>query len=353
MLQPFPPPLARTLVGGLRDLVAVEGGATSEQERLLRSLALHLLGLTPSELTAITPLPPQALAALLPDDDSRRRFLQLGLMLELCRHPRSAAQLQRLEAFSNAFGIHGVELRLVQDLFHRTAAEATASFVRCYAVFLPELSSSHGALVVDLSKKPGADQGTDPGSDPGDAFFAQVQGLRDCPHGSLGWAFVQFYARNGLPLPARNTPNPAYYVSHDMNHVITGYEPTGPGEIALGAFKLALRNDDANWMASLANFLIHEVGLFVHGNDSQFVPYGGDGEPYNGLNGKRGALDLPGAPELLAEAWRRGAACSGDFSRLDHLALASEPLLEIRRRFHVLPLERPMLEQPEFWPSDG
>jgi hypothetical protein len=127
----------------------------------------------------------------------------------------------------------------------------------------------------------------------------------------------------------------------------------GPGEIALGAFKLALRDDEANWMASLANFLIHEVGLFVHGDNNQFVPYGGDGEPYNGLNGQRGALDLPGAPELLAEAWRRGAACSGDFSRLDHLALANEPLLEIRRRFHVLPLERPMLEEPEFWPSKG
>jgi hypothetical protein len=290
MLQPFPPPLARTLVGGLRDLVAVEGGATSEQARLLSSLAVHLLGLTPDELTAAAPLPPEELAARLPDDDSRRRFLQLALMLELCRHPRSAAQLQRLEAFSDAIGIHGVELRLVQGLFHRTAAEATASFVRCYAAFMPELSARHGALMADPSKQPGKDQG----GAPGDAFFAQVQGLRDCPHGSLGWAFVQFYARNGLPLPARDTPNPAYYVSHDMNHVITGYEPTGPGEIALGAFKLALRNDDANWMASLANFLIHEVGLFVHGNDSQFVPYGGDGEPYNGLNGKRGALRSAG-----------------------------------------------------------
>ncbi|MCT0229730.1 hypothetical protein KQ306_02480 [Synechococcus sp. CS-1324] len=336
MLQPFPPPLARTLVGGLRDLIAVEGGATPEQARLLRSLAVHLLGLIPDELTAIAPLPPPALALQLTGEESRRRFLQLAIMLELCRHPRSEAQLQRLEAFSNALGLQGVELRLVQDLFHRTAADATADFVRCYAAFLPELSSRHGAAA---------------GTDLGDAFFAQVQGLRDCPHGSLGWAFAQFYARNGLPLPSRDTPNPAYYVTHDMNHVITGYEPTGPGEIALGAFKLALRNDDANWMASLANFLIHEVGLFVHGDNNQFEPYGGDGEPYNGLNGKRGALDLPGAPELLAEAWRRGAACSGDFSRLDHLAFATEPLLEIRRRFHVLPLERPMLDQPEFWPS--
>ena len=30
-----------------------------------------------------------------------------------------------------------------------------------------------------------------------------------------------------------------------MNHVIAGYEPTGPGEIALGAFKLAMLDDEA------------------------------------------------------------------------------------------------------------
>jgi len=340
MVDPLPPGLACTLVGGLSHLVAVEAGPTNEQERLLRILAVHLLGLAPNDLKGLRPVPPEELAQRLGESAVRRRFLQLAIMLELCRHPRSGVQLQRLEAFSDALGFHGTELRLVQDLLHRSAAAATADFVRSYATFIPELSSPQAGLA-----------GQDPCSE--DRFFAQVQGLRDCPHGSLGWAFAQFYARNGLPLPSRDTPNPAYYVSHDMNHVITGYEPTGPGEIALGAFKLALRDDEANWMASLANFLIHEVGLFVHGDNNQFVPYGGDGEPYNGLNGQRGALDLPGAPELLAEAWRRGAACSGDFSRLDHLALANEPLLEIRRRFHVLPLERPMLEEPEFWPSKG
>ena len=339
MVDPFPPQLAGSLVGGLSHLIAADDGATDEQTRLLHVLAVHLLGLAPGELAAIAPLPPQALAERLGDEGARRRFLQLALMLELSRHPRSVGQLQRLEAFSDALGIHGVELGLVQDLFHRSAAEATADFVRSYAAFMPELSARHGAPVENHG------QGLDKG------FFAQVKGLRQCPRGSLGWAFVAFYDRNGLPLPGRDTPNPAYYVTHDMNHVITGYEPTGPGEIALGAFKLALRNDEANWMASLANFLIHEVGLFVHGDASQFVPYGGDGEPYNGLNGKRGALDLPGAPELLAEAWRRGAACTGDFSRLDHLALAAVPLVEIRQRFHVLPLERPMLEEPEFWPT--
>ncbi len=184
-----------------------------------------------------------------------------------------------------------------------------------------------------------------------DVFFEAVARLGENPRGSLGWAFAEFYRRNELKIPGRDTPNPGYYVCHDMNHVITGYEPTGAGEIALGAFKLALNNSDANWMASLTNFLIHEVGLFVHGTDLQFVPYGRGGEPYHGLEGKRGALDLPGAPELFAEALRRGSECSGDFSELDHLAIADVPLIEVRRQYNVPPLSRSMYDDADFWPA--
>jgi hypothetical protein len=160
------------------------------------------------------------------------------------------------------------------------------------------------------------------------------------PHGSLGLALIHFYQRNGIPMPGRHTPNPAYYFFHDMNHVIAGYEPTCPGEIALGGFKLALTNNDANWMASLTSVFIDEVGLFKDGTDQQFVPNGGGGKPYHGLEGKRGALDLPGSAELFAEALVRGASCREDSTRL-------ELLVEIRRRFHVLPLQHPMLNAPE------
>jgi hypothetical protein len=163
-----------------------------------------------------------------------------------------------------------------------------------------------------------------------------VAALRELPEGSLGWAYLRFYARHGFPLPGRHTPEPAYYVSHDMNHVIAGYEPTGPGEIALGAFKLAMSDTDANWMAFVANLMIHEAGLIKHGTSeaAQFVPYGG--EIYPDARGE-GALHLPGAAEELAEALARGAAVEGDFSQIDHLAIADRPLVEIRAAYHVVP----------------
>ena len=328
------------VVRGLRHLINVEGGPTAEQLKLLQTLARHLLGLSPVAIGEDSPLSPLELAARIREPSERRRFLQLAIMLNLCRHPRSEAQLQRLEAFAEALEFRGVELQMVEDLFHRSAAEATADFLRFYSGSMAELSERHGGMLTasgELSYD--------------DDFFDAVAALGSKPRGSLGWCFAEFYARNGMALPSRATPNPGYYVCHDMNHVISGYEPTGPGEIALGAFKLALHDSEANWLASLTNFLIHEVGLFIHGTDQQFVPYGGDGEPYHGIDGKRGALDLPGAAELLAEALRRGALCTGDFSTLDHLAIADVPLVELRRQFNVVPLSLPMFDDAEFWPA--
>ena len=330
----------RAFVRGLRHLIDIEGGPTAEQQKVLQTLAQHLLGLSPTAWSQDSPLPPSQLAAAIPDPNDRRRFLQLACMLNLCRHPRSEAQLQRLEAFAQALDVQGVELQVIEELFHRSATEATADFLRIYAGSMAELSEHHGGTLTasgELSYD--------------DAFFEAVAGLGRQPRGSLGWCFAEFYARNRMALPSRATPNPGYYVCHDMNHVIAGYEPTGPGEIALGAFKLALHDSEANWLASLTNVLIHEVGLFMHGTDLQFVPYGGGGEPYHGIDGKRGALDLPGAAELLAEALRRGSQCTGDFSMLDHLAIAHVPLVEIRRQFNVLPLAVPMFDDAEFWPA--
>ncbi|WP_255090755.1 ubiquinone biosynthesis protein COQ4 [Vulcanococcus limneticus] len=330
---------AQALSRGLSGLMEVDGGATAEQRRVFTALATHLLGQESTALAVLSPLGPDRLAEELVDPCWRRLFLQVAIILDLCRHPKSEAQLKNLEAYAEALQVDPPQLKIVRDFAHLSAVEATNRFVRLYENYMPELSENY-------RHQPGEGR-----QNYDDSFFEAVERLAEMPEGSLGWAFIQLYERNGMTVPSRSTPNPGYYVCHDMNHVITGYEPTGPGEIALGAFKLALNNSDANWMASLTNFLIHEVGLFKHGTNLQFIPYGGGGEPYHGVDGRCGALDLPGSPELLAEALVRGSACSGDFSQLDHLAIAAQPLREIRRQFHVLPLRRPMIDQPDLWPS--
>ena len=63
---------------------------------------------------------------------------------------------------------------------------------------------------------------------------ARLRSFHDLPEGTLGRAYVEFCDRNNLTLPGDNPLQPAVFVAHDMTHVITGYEPTGAGELAWG-----------------------------------------------------------------------------------------------------------------------
>jgi hypothetical protein len=330
---------SQVIAKGLCNLVDVDGGPTPEQRGLLGVLFVHLFGLCPSALDFESSLSAPDLAAELSESSDRRRFLQLATMLELCRHPRSENQLRRLEAFAKALQIQGPELRLLQDLCHQSAEEATADFKRTYSNYFPELSEGYHRIESG-SQEIAYD----------DEFFEKLAQFSALPQGSLGKCFAEFYARNRLTMPTRQTVNPGYYVWHDMSHVITGYETTSIGEVSLGAFKLAMNDSDANWMASLTNLMIHEVGLFRPGGSSQYVVYGGDGDPY-GSEPSAGVMSQPGAQEYFAEALQRGTACTADFTALDHLAIADVPLIDIRRHYNVPPLRQSMFDDAHLWPS--
>ncbi|MFN8027337.1 MAG: hypothetical protein U0W40_13565 [Acidimicrobiia bacterium] len=269
------------------------------------------------------PCAPDAVAAALADDATRRRFVQVALVLEVCRHPASAAQVQQLDGSRR----RARDRRPAARRDPRVGERGRAARIRRLRAPLPDVPA----------RPPTPTSPIPPRDDPSwGEVLPQVAALADLPEGTLGWSYLQFYARHGFPLPGRHTPEPAYYVSHDMNHVIAGYEPTGPGEIALGAFKLAMGDTDANWMAFMANLMIHEAGMIKHGHDehAQFVPNGA--AIYADADGE-GALHLPGAADELAEALVRGGQVRGDFSQIDHLAIAHRPLVEIREEYHVVP----------------
>jgi hypothetical protein len=52
----------------------------------------------------------------------------------------------------------------------------------------------------------------------------------------------------------------------------------------------------------------------------------------------REMMVLPGATDMLAEAFERGTRCTGDFTVVDHLSLADQPLADVRAHFGVPPL---------------
>jgi hypothetical protein len=234
------------------------------------------------------------------------------VLIEMCRHPMSAAQADRVETYCLALGETGPGLVIARDLVDRSRAEAALDFMRFFGdvsvpLLEPQLAGRYGAAL----------EAPDP------ELAARLRALADLPEGTLGRAYVDFYERNGFDLPGIALSSPATFVSHDMCHVIGGYEPVGVGEIALGMMQIGVADTDTHWMQMLGNLGVHEAGYLDGGGK---------------LVAKEGTLGRPGAAETVAHAFWRGAQCSGDFTTVDHLARAHEPLESVRASFGIPPL---------------
>jgi hypothetical protein len=296
-------PVARMLRGAIE----VDDGPTDEQLAVLRALVTHLWQRPDVVADELDGFEPDAAAAAITDPGVRRRCNELMVVLELARHPQTPTQVARVEEYAHAIDMGGPELEICRVWIEEGAAQAMADFERFYAdslVFLSEPSLREKYLRID---------------EPDLELAAQLEALQDLPEGTLGHAFVEFHTRNGLTMPGADTHTPAHYVSHDMNHVIAGYEPTGPGEIGLGAFTLAMCDNDASWIQFVCNLVIHEAGLVQHG---EIMP-------------KAATLSRPGAAELVGDAFHRGAQCTSDFSQAEHLTMVDWPLAEVRAHFGV------------------
>lgn len=308
-------PVLRGLLGG----IDVSDGPTEEQVSVLRSLATHLFQRPDLDPESLTPLGPEQTAqALAEDEAARRHFHWLHVALEACRHPQDAAQVRAVEAYAAALRVEGADLDLFRTLVDDGTVRAAADYKRFGMGMLPrrgEVALAHGL--------PSA-------TDPDPALVAQLEAFADLPDDSLGHAYLDFYEHFGLTLPGVEASIlNSFFVAHDMTHVIAGISTTAPGEVSLGAFQMAMDDNEVNVSAMLSSFIIHEAGF---------------GTPTTIAEAQEAVLTRPGAIDLLGQEIARGAACTGDFALVDHLALAPLPLDEVRHRFGV---------QPPVDPADG
>lgn len=309
---------ADVFVAGLLGGIDVDGGPTDEQLAVLHALVAHLWKRPDIELGSVTPLRPEDLAVQLAGDGQRLWFCEMLMTLELCRHPQSAAQVDRVEEFAAALGVTDIALETTRTALERGSAVVAGDLERLYGEILPDISER------SLRDRYLRLEAPDP------ALADRLRALADLPAGSLGHAYLAFYERNGLTLPGDDVHLPAHYVNHDMNHVITGYEPTAPGEIARSGFLMAANASRHNWLEFLLTMSIHESGVLNHGD----------------IRSKFATLSRPGVADLLAEGLDRGRQCNVDLSQVDHLAIAGEGLASVRERFNVVPLAHPMVADP-------
>jgi len=290
--------IARALLGS----ATVGAGPTEEQRRIIDCLIHGYFGLDTS-VDELEPLDPAGLAAAVPADD-RTRVIDLLIAVELCRHPADPAQAERTEAYALALGAEGGWLEAAHDVLGGAIDRVAADYVRLAdaPAYEPALADVHGTEREHDAAR--------------DAFDR----MRACSPGTLGAEVVAFYERWGFDTPGAN-PNASHsMLLHDITHVVAGYDTDPKDEIALQAMLLASADFEHHFSGFMAALLLSEAGAL----------------PFPGIDPVVGALDRVGAPEELADALRRGRACTRDFGNDDHLALIDEPLEAVRARYGIV-----------------
>ena len=296
------------MVAALLGAIDVDGGPTPEQRALLGAVTEHLWERPELDLTTLRAISPVEVTEALPTPTERRTFHEMLMALEACRHPLTAAQLDRAEQYDRALEVSGAEIAMFRDLVRDGAARASADFARFLDATMPlRFEPAFRDLPVSSDA-------------PEPELIAAFAGFAELPHGTLGREFHAFHVRNRLPEPGvEGSALNHFYVAHDFCHVISGIGTTALAEVALSAFLMAVNDNDVNVAALLSSLIVHEVG------------FGSAGK----VAGETSTLAAPGAPELLASELARGSHCTADFAVVDHLAIAHVPLAEVRAQFGV------------------
>ena len=294
------PSLVEPVARGLLGSVSANDGPTLEQRRLLQAFVSYLWTRPDLAVDRLEPLGPEELVSWLVDPHDRQTFHQLQMTLEFCRHPQTAEQLHLGEAYAGALGVTSAARRVAKDLMDQGIEQAAADVARTFKRFLPLRSEP------TLAGEPASV--TEPELD----LARRIQGFSTLPEGSFGRGLMDYYERFCIPIPGLEPCALNHlYVAHDSTHVIAGIAATDAGEIALSAFQLAMGDNPINQSALLASLITHEAG-FMSANPT--------------IEPTRASLDTPLAAQVLAQEMARGSRCSGDFSLVDHVALAPVPL---------------------------
>lgn len=293
----------------LRTAIDTGDGGTDEQRRLLAMVAGRFWGLSDQALDDLPQISPIEVAELFDDEVAARRLRQMLVLFEVLRVPQTPEQVALVDGFALALGGDDEGLRLIRGTMRDDTERAMEHLRAAWGRGREQISEqSVRARYDEMDAKI---------DDP--ALATELRALRDLPRGTLGREYIEFYLVNDFDIPGEGVANPAFFVQHDMSHLIAGLGPTAAGEMALSAFQVGMWADDAHWMQFVAGLAAYELGVFGA----------------EGFDPKSRVLAREGALELMLESFDRGTRCSSNYNELALLSLADRPIAELRARFGV------------------
>ena len=164
--------------------------------------------------------------------------------------------------------------------------------------------------------------------------------LEHCAKGSLGRNIWEYYQSRGFVFTGqKGSVNPSI-AQHDWIHLLCDYNTTIEGELEVFSFIGSAIPDIKGF-----SFLVAIVSLFETG---RLESWGG-----GVLNADKGHLDLPGMPERVADAIRRGRECNRDVMYgIDYFQYKNHPIDEVQKTLNIVPKD-PEIKSPGVWHPNG
>ncbi len=319
--QPVPLEQRSILAGAMVCGTQASNGLTELQERLVRALAHSVLGVEPEDMPH-RPISPVELAEAASglDERVRHRVAQFMVLLELVLDPLPAEVVESVQAYTRALGV-------TDDLLEMGRQYAEGA----YGLALKDLQRK--GYFGDFQDHPEVARRmhvhkhlTEPFEvvDHDAELEAEWKALENCAPGTLGRKIWEFYAGRGFVFPGSVGSVSPTLAQHDWVHVLADYGTVIESELEVFAFIAAAIPDPKGF-----SFLAAIIGVFETGRIRSAA--GGV------LQADPGHLELPGMPERLADALRRGRICNRDVMYgLDYFDYVNLPLDEARRQLGIV-----------------
>ncbi|MGB5809370.1 MAG: hypothetical protein WBG86_02495 [Polyangiales bacterium] len=299
-------------------LRAMKTVATLDRSRELDPISSQMLSATRDHifhqgsiaLDTLSEVTPEELGAALVGPEVRDRAVQFLVLMSYLPVDIDAGEVGQVDRFASALGVSPqmlVDLRKVRD--HHLNLLALDYVRRGLKAFMPHDSGwqRFRRIASAMHQYLG---------DP--KVAARYQAFEWLPEGTLGHSFFIFYRDRGFPLPGEKGGLSELFVSHDMTHVLTGFNTDMDGEVNIAAFQAGMSRSDYGWEMLMEMILDYHLGL--HFTTAGLV------EPGKGHF----------HPDDTLEGFERGLRCNTDLiADWDYWAVVDRPVDELRIRYNI------------------
>lgn len=310
------------------------------QLRLVNAIGSSLLGVAPPEGEEISDQD-QVMVDFTKSfvgvkTETKQRLFQLFLLAELILDPLPQTSTKSLKEVAGALDIADEFLEIAREYSIGAYGIAAVDLHRKGYMGDPRLIKKGSEMM--RVHKPLIDPFENDEEDP--ELLQQWLDLEKCAEDTLGKNIWKYYRGRGFVFTGqKGSVNPTI-AQHDWIHLLADYGTTIENELEVFSFIGSAIPDIKGF-----SFLIAIVSLFETG---RLESWGG-----GVLNADKGHLELPGMPERLADAIRRGRMCNLDVMYgVDYFNYKDLPIDEVRGILGIIPKSQDICS-PGVWDPNG